>query len=208
MLVFSPVSQSSWHQAHKGKQHWRQRVAADTLWHVSPGRDGPLIFHLSLPLSERLLKWPFLGRHICNFHDTAVFSTFWNAYPPRPVSAAILVSLLYSFRATLLRAFVSTELGTFKAARWWKCFCRKKVTCSDRLWIYHVIMLQSRLTLFRKWQWPGFGLLIMWPQRFGTLTFHIKTFVCLCVCASTSLLHLLVIKSNISQQSQKEAFPS
>lgn len=45
---------------------------------------------------------------------------------------------------------------------WWKCFCRKKATCSDRLWRHHVIMLQSRLSLLRKLQWTGFGFMIMW----------------------------------------------
>lgn len=51
----------------------------------------------------------------------------------------------------------------------WKCFCRKKVTCSDRLWTHRVIMLQSRLSLLRKLQWAGFSSMIMWLQRFGPL---------------------------------------
>lgn len=72
---------------------------------------------------------------------------------------------------------------------WWKCFCRKKVTCSDRLWTHHVIMLQSRLSLLRKLQWTGFGFMIMWLQRFGTVKFHMKilcVFVCLPVCQFTT----------------------
>lgn len=118
------------------------------------------------------------------------FSNFWDPLPPRLLMLPSWFPCYIPFAWHWSGAMFPQSAAPFRLQRsWWKCFCRKKVTCSDRLWTHHVIMLQSRLSLLRKLQWTGFGFMIMWLQRFGTVKFHMKilcVFVCLPVCQFTT----------------------